>query len=219
MVDVGGIFGKNGNAGRSDIAPPIPPPAPGHEPASPMSAVISMQQQGVPNQQIVNNLTQQGFNPEQINDAMNMADAKGAVEVAPQQPPPPPQASGQQQGMPPPPQFMPESTSADERIEELAEAIIDEKWKELSKNIDKIIDWKEKTETKVTEIGQEFEDIKKNFESLHDAILGKVSEYDQNIINLSSEIKAMELVFQKLLPTFTANVSELSKITKDMKKK
>lgn len=120
--------------------------------------------------------------------------------------------------MPLPPQFSPEMISQDERIEELAEAIIDEKWKELTKNIDKIIDWKEKTESKINIIQQEFADIKKNFESLHDAILGKVSEYDQNIISLGSEIKAMEKVFQKLLPTFTENVNELARITKTMKK-
>ncbi len=43
-------------------------------------------------------------------------------------------------------------------------------------------------------------------------------EYDQNILNVGTEIKVMEKVFQKVLPTLTENVNELSRITKGMKK-
>lgn len=231
-MDIKGIFGKprkkqaEAPEPMADMAfPPMPPEDMGMQqpPASPTQNVLELRQQGLDNNQIVQSLTQQGFSPEQINDAMSLADAKGAVELQqpitqPQQAQPPVQPE-QAQSMPPPPPFTGGGSAADERIEELAEAIIDEKWKELSKNIDKIIAWKEKTEAKISVIEQEFVDIKKNFESLHSAILGKVSEYDQNIVSLGSEIKAMEKVFQKLLPTFTENVSELSRITKNLPKK
>lgn len=35
----------------------------------------------------------------------------------------------------------------------------------------------------------------------------------------NTEIKAMEKVFQKVLPTFTDNINELTKVTKELKKK
>ncbi len=193
---------------------------------TPTSQVWQARQQGIPDENIISDLSQQGFGPEQINDAMSMAEARSAVEAAPgqfgygQQPFGAARPSFQQQPradeMPPPPQYIPDLGTPDERIEELAEAIIDEKWKELSKNIDKIIDWKERTEAKINQLEQAFVDLKKDFESLHSAILGKVAEYDNNIVNIGSEIKALEKVFQKLLPTFTDNVNELSRVTKQL---
>ncbi|KHO46743.1 MAG: hypothetical protein QS98_C0001G0002 [archaeon GW2011_AR3] len=109
--------------------------------------------------------------------------------------------------------------SPDEKIEEIAEAIIEEKWNELVKNVNKIIEWKDKTESRITQLEQRMNDIRADFETLHKGILGKVGEYDQNLTNLGAEIKAMEKVFSKILPTFTENVNELSRLAKDLKMK
>jgi archaellum component FlaC len=106
-----------------------------------------------------------------------------------------------------------------ERIEELAEAIIDEKWNEIVKSINKIADWKERTESKITKLEQQMDDLKASFEQLHQGILGKIGEYDKNLVNISAEIKAMDKVFQKVLPVMTENVNELSRITQDLKRK
>lgn len=106
-----------------------------------------------------------------------------------------------------------------QRIEELAEAIIDEKWNEIVRSINKIIDWKERVEARVTKIEQQLEDMNKNFEALHKGVLGKITDYDKNLTNVGAEIKAMEKVFQKILPTLTENVAELSRITSSVKKK
>ena len=76
-----------------------------------------------------------------------------------------------QQGQPPAPGAQPDMqgaggeqpfyTSKDvEKVEEVAEAIIDEKWNELVKNINKIIEWKDKTESRITTLEQEFKDLK-----------------------------------------------------------
>ena len=43
------------------------------------------------------------------------------------------------------------------------EEIIDEKWKELVKDIKKIIEWKSKVDEKVNRIEQKFDDLKNNF--------------------------------------------------------
>ena len=106
-----------------------------------------------------------------------------------------------------------------EKVEELAEVIIDEKWTEVMKTIKKVTDWQDKTQQTITKIETEFETIKKDFDNLHKAIIGKIGDYDQNILNVGTEIKAMEQVFKKLLPSFTENVGELSRITKKLKPK
>ena len=56
--------------------------------------------------------------------------------------------------------------------------------------------------------------LKERFESLHKGVLGKITEYDQNLTNVGTEIKAMEKVFQNILPTFTENVNKLERVMK-----
>ena len=102
--------------------------------------------------------------------------------------------------------------------EELIEAIIDEKWNELVKDVNKILEWKNQTESRINRIEQSMIDLKDEFTKLHQGILGKIGEYDKHIMDVGSEIKAMEKVFAKVLPVFTQNVSELTRITDDLKR-
>jgi hypothetical protein len=197
-------FSQGSQASFNDISVP------------PTDSVIAMQNQGLSNNQIIEYLQRQGYAPEQVFEAMNQANVKGGIEnnfsqgnsFLPNQMSNPPMPS---QGM--------GYSNDNEHIERVAEAIIEEKWNELSKHISKIVEWKDKTEAKINKIEQEFVDMKKNFDSLHSSILGKVSEYDQNIVNIGVEIKAMEKVFQKILPTLTDSVNELSRISKTIKEK
>ncbi|MBW2993711.1 hypothetical protein KY317_04010 [Candidatus Woesearchaeota archaeon] len=146
----------------------------------------------------------------------------------PQQPPqsPLPQQPSQPQPIqeiPPPqeqyqyPYEQPETSS--EKIEEVAEAIIEEKWEELSKGVQKIIEWKNQTESRLGKMQGELRALKKSFDDLHKGVLGKLSEYDKGIRDVGTDIKAMEGVFKKVIPTFTENVSELSRISKTLKSK
>lgn len=106
-----------------------------------------------------------------------------------------------------------------ERIEEIAEAIVDEKWNEVVKTINKIIDWKDRMETKIDRLDQQFVDLKDDFKSLSNSVVGKVGEYDKNISKIGIEIQAMEKVFQKVLPSLTENIHELQKITEKAKER
>jgi uncharacterized protein YoxC len=101
--------------------------------------------------------------------------------------------------------------------EELIEAIIEEKWNDLVKDIEKIAQWKTATESRLARIEQSVKDISSNFDQLHQGILGKVGEYDKHILDVGTELKAMEKVFEKVLPLFTENVAALSHITSDFK--
>lgn len=209
-----GFGGKKKEESRFDAA--FNEPAAG----TPTQTVISLRQQGYSNDQIIQQLQSQGYNSAQIFDAMSQADMMaagaypGSAQPMPElQQPIVPQEYQQRAPMPG------EEQPVDERIEEIAEAIIDEKWNELVKNINKVMEWKEKTEARIVQIEQVVADIKQQFESLHQGVLGKIGQYDQNITNIGVEIKAMEKVFQKLLPAFTENVNELSRITRNVKDK
>ena len=194
------------------------------EPNIPTNTVLQMREQGLSNNQVIQNLQRSGFSSSQIFDAMNQADIKSNVQQAPT-----PDAEAMENPIGGPPPMEPESLPmeaapqtqdyAEERIEELVEAIIDEKWAELVKNINKVIEWKNKVEAQISSMEQELKDVKDSFGELHKAMIGKISEYDKNIVGVSTELKAMGKVFEKVLPAFTENVDELSRITRNIKKK
>lgn len=204
--------------GKKKESPAAPAPS---QQYSIVDNVLSMRQQGYTNNQIIQELQRQKFSSSQIFDALNQADISGR-SVPPgyfqgeseQAAPYPPEQSQQPIEQPYPQQ---ESAVPNEKIEEIAESIINEKWEDLMKDIGKMIEWKNKVETRVTSMEQEMRDLKNNIENLHKAIIAKVGEYDQNILNVGTEIKAMEKVFQKVLPRMTENVNELSRITDNIK--
>lgn len=204
---------------------------------TPTEKVISLRRQGLTNNQIIAALQREGYAVNKIYDGLNQADLKGGIEGFPlekgetmEQPseeeyaqqPYPPQAA---QPFAAPGQY-PEgyhsyvpAGSNEERVQEIAEAIIDEKWSELIANVNKILEWKDKIEFRIGAIEQKIKDLTADFDKLHASILEKVSEYDKNVSDVGTELKALEKVFQKVLPTLTENVSELSRITQDIKRK
>jgi hypothetical protein len=232
------LFGKKKE--RYPGTPPEAPARPGE--GIPTALVIQMRSQGISNNQIVQSLQREGYSSSQIFDAMSQADIKGIVEQpeegmpaeagpAPAMPPPMPE-----QGQPfapaparkkpflvPPPEMPPVSESpgavSKEDVEEIAETIIDEKWEELMKSVDKIIAWKETIEQRFAKIEQKSKDLKEEFDALHKGVLGKIEDYDKSIKDVGTDIKAMEEVFKKTLPTFTENIHELSRLTRHIKSK
>lgn len=191
----------------------------------PVQFVLKLRKQGMSNYQIIQLMQREGYTQQQIYFALNQAELKGGEDNIPTnnpyaqqqfpgsaQPQMPPQ-----QFMPPPSMQQPMEMNSSESTEELVETIIEEKWNELMKDITRIIEWKNKTETRIAAMDQQFKDLKDNFDKLHSAIVSKIGEYDQNILNVGTEIKAMEKVFQKVLPSFTDNVSELTRITQELK--
>jgi hypothetical protein len=105
------------------------------------------------------------------------------------------------------------------QVEEIAEAIIEEKWTELARGVSKIVEWKDRTEARMNELDQRLTKLQEDFGNLHTGVLGKLNEYDRNISSVGTDIKAMQKVFQQMLPSFTENVNELNRITKNMKGK
>ncbi|MCH8329694.1 MAG: hypothetical protein IIB81_04880 [Nanoarchaeota archaeon] len=190
----------------------VTPSAPG----LPVDQVMALKQRGMDNNQIISELEKQGYNSSQIFDALNQINMSGGTRL--EQPPgfQDPQPFSKE---PPVPQqqFEQSSQPNKEQIEEIAEAIIDEKWKEFEEDVKIIIDWKEKTETKIGQIDQQIKDLTNSLNSLHKSLISKISEYDTNITDVGTEIKAMEKVFQKILPSLTENVNKLDRIAKSSK--
>ncbi len=199
---------------------------------SPLQQVLQMRQQGIPDNQIVQMLQKQGLHTQQVFDAMSQADLSMNMSPSQQIPPEP---SAEEYSYPPESyplqQKAPEAYhdaydvpsaappgNTDDRIQEVAEAIINEKWEELVKEVQKIISWKEKVEVDIQKLKDEQSALKDEFDQLRQGVLGKVGEYDERMRNVASELTAVQKVFKEVIPPFTENVAELSRITKGMKK-
>ncbi|MFC1722905.1 hypothetical protein ACFL0V_02100 [Nanoarchaeota archaeon] len=200
---------------------------------TPTEKALSLRQQGLSNNQIIASLQREGYTTNQILDALNQADiadqTKKPIEGDNMTGPTPP-APGLPTGAPPTDaQGTPiapdagddvysDEEVAPEKIEELVEAVIDEKWSDFMDNINRIVDWKEKTDQTLKDMQATMTHMKDDFDKLHTSILERVGDYDKHIGDVGTEIKALEKVFQKVLPGFMENVSELSRITEELKK-
>ncbi len=105
-----------------------------------------------------------------------------------------------------------------ERIHEIIEAVVSEKWDEMTGRIGDVAVWKEKVNNDLVAIKQELIRTKEDFRSLQNAILGKVKDYDTGIRDVHTEMKALEKVFERILEPLTTNIKELSRLTEDLKR-
>ncbi len=193
---------------------------------TPVDSVLKMREQGLSNNQIITSLQREGYQTTEIFDAMNQADLKRANgapvednggemknQIYPEELMDEPQQFEQQPAYQEP-SYRDKEVS---KIEELVEAVVEEKWVDLVKDVNKIVEWKSGVESDITSIKQEIEDLKASFNELQKNILSKIDEYDKNIVKVSTNIKAMENVFQKAIPTFTENINELARTVESLK--
>ena len=111
-----------------------------------------------------------------------------------------------------------ESRGSQEQMEEIAESIIDEKWRKVWEDLGDMRVWKEKTRTELMSVKQEILRLEARFQSLQDAITGKVRDYDKGIQSVGVDIRALEKLLQKLIGPLSTNVSELRTLTDKLKK-
>ena len=87
------------------------------------------------------------------------------------------------------------------------------------KDVKKVTEWKGTMEARLDQIEQQVKDTRASMDNMQKAIFGKISDYDKSITNVGTEIKAMEKVFQQVLPSLTESVSRLDRMTKGTARK
>lgn len=210
----------------------------------PLNKVQDLKQKGLSQDEIAERLRSEGHNSQEISDAINQSEIKSGIEIpSPSEGQLQPSMMDQfseteiEEEAPSPTgegtnitiateqpkiitQQIPIRTKTEpEEIEELVEAIIDERWQEMIGRAGDIALWKEKTKTDITSIKQEILRMEERFENLQKSILTEVKDYSKGISSINSEIKALEAVLQKIITPLTTNIKELDRITKKLKSK
>jgi len=188
------------------------------DPQIPTEKVLQFRSQGLSNDQIVSYLQREGYKSNQIFEAFTQADLKKQL------------SPGQLVEQPMPENQMPSfstpgilhsntrRTGADTaQIQEIAEQIIDEKWDELVENINKIVEWKDHIEIELKALKSRQDSLNEMILNVQKSMTARVEDYDKTMTEVGTDVKALTMVFQKILPGFMENVSELSKIADTMK--
>ncbi len=178
--------------------------------------IINLRHEGKSDNNIKQELQQKGNSIEEIEKAFNELD--NVSTPSPQQPQQPTQYNKMRESTPQS-ESPSQSTSNNIRsvdfneLNDIVEAVINEKWEELLKEVGKIVKWKTKVETEMTKMEDNVSHLKENFENLHSAVVGKINESDENMKSVSSTLKAIERVFKEVMTEFTSSVRELGRIT------
>jgi DNA-binding transcriptional MerR regulator len=164
-----------------------------------VDAVVQMKQAGYTENEVIQALREQGYNPQEIQDALSQAEERGAEHYYPPPKPPSPEETYDSGG-------------------NFDDSDIKDKVSSFSRDINSIESWKEKATTKIDKLEQSVEDLKRQMNSLNKAIIGKVEDYEKNLLDVGTELKAMQKVFKDSLPELTSSISELSRISKEKRK-
>ena len=130
------------------------------------------------------------------------------------------------QGMPSAPVFRPapSAKTITAEIEEIAEAVVSEKWEKVSKELDDMKRGHDDLSSTVNGMQERMSNLEKKMDMVIQQVLGKVEEYGRGISDVSTELKAMQKVFGTMMPTMTDNIKDLQELvdkakTKGLKKR
>jgi len=183
----------------------------------PIQKVVDMRSQGFSNEKIIEALLAEKFTYQQIRDAVQQADIKknisnpGASEKMensssskestpsnPQPAMPRPQPMAQRQSM----------INVDE-IQRILEEIISEKWRESEDVIRSMIEWKASVSTKMKDLDTRISEFNVRLDSMNSVLGKKAEEFNQTMIEVDTEVKALDKALNKLVPALSDNISEL----------
>ena len=97
-------------------------------------------------------------------------------------------------------QYSQSSSISPDIVSEIADQIVTEKFSEIKKHLEKVIDFRTSIDSKVESIDDRLKRIEKVIDTLQSSVLRKVGDYVTNVQDLKSELIETQKTFAKLLP-------------------
>lgn len=205
-----------------------------------LDIIKEMQDQGISNQGIFENLQRQGYKPTQINDAINQL--KITIQPMDTQNQDQQNAFNQQQNFNQQPNFnqeqqytenqqnypqedyytqTPQAYSGEEyyqqpsfnteTITEITEQVISEKFREYNKRTGDIVSFKNTIQDKVDDINTRLKRIESTIDKLQQAIIQKIGEFGENTQIIKKDLESLHDTTSKLMNPLIDNYRELQK--------
>ncbi len=105
-----------------------------------------------------------------------------------------------------------------EDLEKIANSIIEDKMKEIKKEVKELEKIRSDIIEKISGLSSQVAAVNERINNIESAVLTKVREYNKNIKNVNSELEAVGKVFEKLIPEFTSDLKDFKEIIKKTKK-
>lgn len=193
-----------------------------------LDTIMQMKGQGMPNDQIISQLREQGFSPREINDALSQSDIKRAVSNMPEgmETPSPgvqnadvyspqvreipqeevytPYAAQEQQAQgqeyyPGAQQYPEQGGMSTDTIIDISEQIFAEKSKKMQRTIDELNEFKSLSQAKIENALDRLKRIESVMDKMQISILEKVGSYGNNLESIKKEMSMMQDSFGKMV--------------------
>ncbi|HTY44006.1 MAG TPA: hypothetical protein VMC80_02085 [Patescibacteria group bacterium] len=186
-----------------------------------LDSVMQMKNQGVPDEEIISNLREQGFSPKEINDALSHSEIKAAVsrEQETEESIPTPEGADvytpqQAQETYSQPQeqvqeYYPQENyysqgnqqtgMSSDTIVEISEQVFEEKSKKMKKSMDELNEFKTISQTKIDNALDRIKRIEAVMDKLQISILEKIGSYGSNLEEIKKEMSMMQDSFGKMV--------------------
>lgn len=152
--------------------------------------VLGLQSKGLSNDQIVETLQHENHNSSEISEAIHQAELKkGVTGVA-----------LEKESAPAVPMAFGKTSSRTDRIHEIAEEIIDEKWDELVQNVNKIIDWKDRIDEFLEAMKAKIENLERDMAETKESVKEKLEQFHNMILDQGSDAKVAMKVLKEAMP-------------------
>jgi chromosome segregation ATPase len=189
--------------------------------------VSGMLNSGMSQQDIIDNLRQQGYDSTAIKNALVTALKSGGrpaqqMQPAAQEVP----VQGMQTFQRPSMQESMSSLNQDqqgmsgqtlENIQQILEQIIDEKWKSAASELNSLRSNENINSNSIETIKDQIEKLGQRIDSIQNTMIGKTEEYNKTISDVNVELQAFEKVIDRLVPAISDSIKELRDLIDDLK--
>lgn len=202
--------------------------------------VSDMLNSGMSEQDVIDNLRQQGYDSTTIKNALLKVSAPdGDTDLkqtasdagtqtrqpqAVQAPSPVPQPSA----FSPLPQFSPPSKTEAQKqglseqaldtIQQILEQVIEEKWQAASADLDSIKSSLRLHDATMKSVKDDIDKVNQRVDGIQNTMLGKTEDYNKTLADVNVELQAFEKVIDRLIPTISDSIRELRDLIDDLKK-
>ena len=198
-----------------------------------LEQVSEMKNQGVPEEEIIKKLQDQGISPKAINDALNQEEIKKAVSIEdeyemPPSPIPKRQRSIKTQEIPDDQMYYPQQQEEyspqdysqyqedpnytpgfdTNSIIEISEQVFSEKIQKIQKKVDESSEFKALAESKIENLSERIKRIESITDKLQATILEKIGSYGNNLESIKKEMSMMRDSFGKMINPLAEKVEE-----------
>ncbi len=105
-----------------------------------------------------------------------------------------------------------------EAFEEIAESIIEERWRTFMEKIGDVQGWKERVDREIDRIEKRIDKIDDSLRSIHAAMLEKVDEYGKGVKDLGTDVKAMGKAFSGIMQPIMKHAKEVKSAADNVEK-